>query len=98
MSEFKRDMDEIWMEIEKATDDIDVPDSLLSENIVEELKKNTKKEERRRMRRITQMAATVAVGVAVDVGLEVGVAPKTSSFALFKIFRRNMNSTISIIF
>ena len=65
MSEFKRDMDEIWMEIEKATDDIDVPDSLLSENIVEELKKNTKKEERRRMRRITQMAATVAVVVAV---------------------------------
>ena len=42
MSEFKRDMDEIWIEIEKATDDIDVPDSLLPERIVEELKQNEK--------------------------------------------------------
>lgn len=65
MSEFKRDMDEIWMEIEKATEDIDVPDSLLPDNIVKELKQNEKKEERRRMRRITQMAAAVAVVVAV---------------------------------
>ena len=38
MSEFKRDMDEIWTEIEKATEDIDVPDSLLPDNIVKELK------------------------------------------------------------
>ena len=65
MSEFKRDMDEIWIEIEKATDDIDVPDSLLPERIVEELKQNEKKKERRRMRRITEMAAAVAVVVAV---------------------------------
>ena len=65
MSEFKRDMDEIWMEIEKATEDIDVPDSLLPDNIVKELKQNAKKEERRRMRRITEMAAAVAVVVAV---------------------------------
>lgn len=65
MSEFKRDMDEIWIEIEKATDDIDVPDSLLQERIVEELKQNEKKKERRRMRRITEMAAAVAVVVAV---------------------------------
>ena len=65
MSEFKRDMDEIWMEIEKATEDIDVPDSLLPDNIVKELKQNAKKEERRRMSRITQMAAAVAVVVAV---------------------------------
>ena len=65
MSEFKRDMDEIWIEIEKATDDIDVPDSLLPDNIVKELKQNEKKEERRRMRRITEMAAAVAVVVAV---------------------------------
>ena len=64
MSEFKRDMDEIWIEIEKATDDIDVPDSLLPERIVEELKQNEKKKERRRMRRITEMAAAVAVVVA----------------------------------
>lgn len=65
MSEFKRDIDEVWMEIEKATEDIDVPDSLLPDNIVKELKENTKKKERRRMRRITQMAAAVAVVVAV---------------------------------
>ena len=65
MSEFKRDMDEIWIEIEKATEDIDVPDSLLPERIVEELKQNEKKKERRRMRRITEMAAAVAVVVAV---------------------------------
>ena len=65
MSEFKRDMDEIWVEIEKATDDVDVPDSLLPERIVEELKQNEKKKERRRMRRITEMAAAVAVVVAV---------------------------------
>ena len=65
MSEFKRDMDEIWMEIEKATEDIDVPDSLLPDNIVKELKQNEKKKERRRMRRITEMAAAVAVVVAV---------------------------------
>ena len=64
MSEFKRDMDEIWIEIEKATEDIDVPDSLLPDNIVKELRQNAKKEERRRMRRITQMAAAVAVVVA----------------------------------
>ena len=65
MREFKRDMDEFWVEIEKATDDVDVPDSLLPERIVEELKQNEKKKEQRRMRRITEMAATVAVLVAV---------------------------------
>ena len=65
MSEFKRDMDERWIEIDKANDDIDVRDSVLPERIVEELKQNEKKKERRRMRRITEMAAAVAVVVAV---------------------------------
>lgn len=65
MKEYKDNMDEIWEAIEKASDDVDIPESLLPENVVEKLKKESEKEKRNKMRGFTELAAAVAVVVAI---------------------------------